>query len=122
MLKQLQTSLLAVGLAIGLATIPAVAQDKMADKKMSSMDKMSSMTTDEKAAMFDKMSSKDKMAAMKMGGHDASKMSAAEHTAMMDKMTAQEKADMFDKMPADKKMNMMKKGAKMKKDDAMAKP
>ena len=57
------------------------------------------------------------MAAMKMGGHDASKMSA------------QDKSDMFDKMSEDKRMKlmmghggMMHKGGKMDKMHKMEKP
>ena len=38
--------------------------------------KMEKISTEEKAALIDKMPSKDRMPAMKMGGHDASKMSA----------------------------------------------
>jgi hypothetical protein len=65
------------------------------------------MSADEKAAMFDKMSAHDKMSAMKMAGHDTSKMSSTERTDMMGKMSAQEKADAFDKMPMEKKMSAM---------------
>jgi hypothetical protein len=48
--------------------------------------------------MIDKMPVKDRTAAMKASGQNASKMSA------------QAKADMFDKMPMDTKMTMMMAG------------
>ncbi len=57
--------------------------------------KMEKISTEEKAALVDKMPSKDRMAAMKMGGHDASKMSA------------QDKSDLFDNMSEDKRMKLM---------------
>ena len=72
------------------------------------MDKMNSMSSDDKAAMFDKMSPKDQMSAMKMAGHDTGKMSHQEMMDSMGKMSAQDKAAMFDKMPMSKKMAMMK--------------
>jgi hypothetical protein len=98
MYKRIQTGLAAAALLSGLAIMPAFAQtsdekkmsddkmpgEKMHGKKMSHqemMDKMGKMTADDKAAMFDKMAEKDKMSAMKMGGHDMGKMS---HTEMMD--------------------------------------
>lgn len=126
MSKRMRMVFVVAGLTAGLGAIPMLAQDdsKMSDKKMSGkgmskksqMDMMDKMSADEKAAMFDKMSEKDRMAAMKMGGHDMGKMSSQEKMSMKDKMTAQEKADMFDKMPMDKRMSMMRKKSSMHSD------
>ena len=137
MRKKIQMTLAVAGLFSGLAITSAFAQTsddkKMSDDKMSGeqmsgkkmshqemMDKMNKMSVDDKAAMFDKMSEKDKMSAMKMGGHDMGKMS---HGEMMDmgKMSTQDKADMFDKMPMEKKMSMMKGGSMMHKGKKMDK-
>ncbi len=95
----------AMGLLAGVGVVPSFSQtadhshvDKMARAKMSRDEmiaKMGKMSTDDKAVMIDEMSAKDKRAAMKMSGHDTSKMSA------------QQKADMFDKMTIDKKISMM---------------
>jgi hypothetical protein len=117
MCKQLQMAFMAVALLFGLTTTTALAQSdktqtagKMSSKQM--MDKMSHMSTDDKAAMFDKMTTSNKMAAMKMAGHDMSKMSAKDRMDMMSKSSTQEKADMFDKMPMDAKMATMKMAMK----------
>ena len=127
MRKRLQTILAAAGLLCALAINPAFAapnQDgKMSDEKMSGkkmshqemMDKMDKMTGDDKAAMYDMMRTKDKMAAMKMAGHDMSKMSHQESMDMMAKMSTEDKAAAFDKMPMDKKMSMMQGGSMMHK-------
>jgi len=113
MCKQIQMAFLAIALLFGLTATTALAQSnktqagsKMSNKQM--MDKMNHMSTDEKAAMFDKMTNGEKMEAMKMAGHDMSKMSTQERMDMMSKMSTQEKADMFDKMPMDTKMATMK--------------
>ncbi|MGC2660217.1 MAG: hypothetical protein WA324_19840 [Bryobacteraceae bacterium] len=128
--RRLQVALATAGLLGVLAAASVFAQTsddkKMSDEKMSSdtmsgkkmsqkqmMDKMNAMSVDEKAAMFDKMSEKDKMSAMKMGGHDTGKMSHQETMDMMTKMSANDKAEMLDKMPMDKKMAMMRKDKKM---------
>ena len=111
MRRKLQTILATVGLLSGLAVVSASAQDKMSDSKMTHeqmMEKMKIMSPEQKAAMVDKMTEKDKMAAMKMSGHDMSKMSSSERMDMMGKMTTEDKAAMFDKMPMDKQMAMMK--------------
>lgn len=78
------------------------------------MDKMGTMSADDKATMFDQMTDKDKMSMMKMGGHDMGKMSHQESMDMMGKMSMQEKADMFDTMPMEKRMAMMKGGSMMR--------
>lgn len=94
----------AMGLLAGVGVVPSFSQtadhshvDKMAAKvsRDEMIAKMGKMSTDDKAVMIDEMSAKDKRAAMKMSGHDTSKMSA------------QQKADMFDKMTIDKKISMM---------------
>jgi hypothetical protein len=118
MRKRIGTALVAAGLFSGLAVIPAFAQDQstMSDGKMAGgkvshqqmMDKMNSMSADDKAAMFDKMAPKDQMSAMKMSGHDMGKMSHQEMMDSMSKMSAQDKAAAFDKMPTSKKMAAMK--------------
>ena len=124
----------ALTVSAAFAQTAAIPADKMSDSKMSDskmsgskmshhqmmMDKMNNMSAEDKAAMFDGMSAKNKMAAMKMSGHDASKMPASERMSMMGKMTSQEKADMFDKIPMEKKMSMMK-GGSMHKDKKMDK-
>lgn len=117
----MRTKLQAIGVAtallVSLAAVPTFAQDdhskmgKMSGTKMSHAEmvsKIDKMSVDDKAAIIDEMPAKDRMAAMKASGHDASKMSA------------QGKADMFDKMPMDTKMtmmmahdSMMQKGGKM---------
>jgi hypothetical protein len=117
MCKQLQMAFMAVALLFGLTATTALAQSNktQAASKMSSeqmMDKMSHMSTDEKAATFDKMTNSEKMEAMKMAGHDTSKMSTKERMGMMSKLSTQEKADMFDKMPMDTKMATMKMAMK----------
>jgi hypothetical protein len=111
MRRKLQTILAAVSLFGGLAIVSASAQDKMSDSKMTHeqmMDKMKTISPEQKAAMIDKMTEKDKMAAMKMSGHDMSKMSSSDRMDMMGKMTTEDKAAMFDKMPMDKQMAMIK--------------
>ena len=86
-----------------------MAGKSMANKMMDqqTMDKVDKMSMDQKAAMFDKMTEKDKMSAMKMAGHDMSKMSSTHRTDMMGKMSAHEKAGAFDKMPMEKKVSIM---------------
>ena len=99
-------------------TTDKMADDHMSGKKMTHqamMDKMNAMSTEDKAAMFDKMTEKDKMAAMKMAGHDMSKMHGTERMDHMSKMSADDKAAAFDKMPMEKKMTMMKGDAMMPK-------
>lgn len=126
--KRLATLVIALGMMGGLMAVSAApqnAEEKPSESKMSSehmkmhqqaMDKMSKMSTDDKAAMFDHMTDKDKMSAMKMAGHDMSKMSHQESMDMMSKMSAEEKAGVVDKMPDDKKMEMMNSMDKMKHD------
>jgi hypothetical protein len=126
MSKGIRIVLTAVGVLIALSLALAFAQtsdSKMAGKSMPGkmtdqqmMDKLDKMSTDEKAAMFDKMTAKDKMSAMKMAGHDTSKMSSTERLDMMGKMSAHEKADAFDKMPMEKKMSIMHHESTMHKD------
>ena len=116
--KQICTLFAAAALACTLTAGSGFAQatDKMADDHMSGkkmthqamMDKMNAMSNEDKAAMFDKMSEKDKMAAMKMAGHDMGKMHGNERMEHMSKMSVDDKAAAFDKMPMDKKMNLMK--------------
>ena len=112
MLTKLHAIVIATALLVGWAAVPVFAQEdhskmgKMFGTKMSHDEmvaKMDAMSTDDKAAMIDKMPAKDRMAAMKAAGQNASKMSA------------QGKADMFDKMPMDKKMTMMMAGGPMMK-------
>jgi hypothetical protein len=98
-----------------VSTAPAQTNATNSSSKMSNqqmMDKMSHMSTPEKAEMFDKMTNNDKMEAMKTAGHDMSKMSDKQRTDMMSKVTTEEKAEMFDKMPMDTKMTTMKKAMK----------
>jgi hypothetical protein len=126
MSKRIRIVMAAVGVLVALSLASAFAQtsdSKMAGKSMPGkmtdqqmMDKMDKMSTDEKAAMFDKMTAKDKMSAMKMAGHDTSKMSSTERMDMVAKMSAQEKADAFDKMPMEKKMSVMHHESTMHKD------
>jgi hypothetical protein len=106
--KQIQTAPAVLALLCGVAGSTAIAQanDTSAAGKMSNrqtMEKMRSMSTTQRAAMFDKMTSGDKMTAMKMTGHDMSKMS---------QLSTQQKADMFDKMPMDTRMATMKMAMK----------
>ena len=120
MSKRIRMALAVVGVLAALSIGTAFAQTKsMANKMMDQqmMDKVDKLPVDQKAAMFDKMTESDKMSAMKMAGHDMSKMSPTERTGMMGKMSAQEKADAFDKMPMEKRISvvhesMMGKGAK----------
>jgi hypothetical protein len=114
MYKRIQTTAALLGLTLGLAIVPAIAQSdsdsKMKSSKMATDDKMKSadkMSKEEKAAMFDKMSDKDKMEATKMAGHDMSKMSPKDRMAMTDKMSVDDKAMAYDKM----KMSKMDKAA-----------
>ena len=104
MRTKLQAIAVAAVVMASLTTMPVFAQEdhskmgKMSGTKMSHDEmiaKMDAMSTDDKAALIDKMPAKDRMAAMKAAGQNASKMST------------QGKADMFDKMPMDKKMTMM---------------
>ena len=90
---------------------------KMSDKDM--MDHMNKMSTADKASMYDKMTDKDKMAAMKMSGHDMAKMSSSDRMDMMGKTTDQQKADMLDKMPMAKKMSLMRGTGAMHKHSKM---
>jgi hypothetical protein len=117
MCKRLQMAFMAIALLLGLTATTALGQSntteaasKMSSKQM--MDKMSHMSTDEKAAMFDKMTNREKREAMKMAGHDMSKMSTKERMDTMSKLSTQDKADMFDKMPMDTKMATMKMAMK----------
>jgi hypothetical protein len=114
MYKRIQTTAALLGLTLGLAIVPAIAQSdsdsKMKSSKMATDDKMKSadkMSKEEKAAMFDKMSDKDKMEATKMAGHDMTKMSPKDRMAMTDKMSVDDKAMAYDKM----KMSKMDKAA-----------
>ena len=86
------------------------AADKMTSHQM--MDKLTHMSSAEEAAMFDKMTESEKMHAMKMAGHDMSKMSHQESTEMMGKVAPEQKAAMFEKMPMDTKMATMKMAMK----------
>jgi hypothetical protein len=117
MSKQFQMAFMALAVLFGLTATTALAQSdktqaasKMSSKQM--MDKMNHMSTDEKAAMFDKMTNSKKMEATKMAGHDMSKMSTTQRMDMMSKLSTQDKADMFDKMPMDTKMATMKMAMK----------
>jgi hypothetical protein len=113
---------------------PSEAASGNSGKKMSrqeATDKMSAMSTDDKAAMYDKMTQKQKMMAMKKSGqkmgHDGmmgggmGKKSGEKmgHDGMMggmgemSGMSNQEKADMFDKMPMSTKMDAMNGGSGM---------
>ena len=117
MSKRIRMVLAAVGVlaALSIGTMFAqTSESKMAGKSMANkmmdqqtMDKVDKMSMDQKAAMFDKMTEKDKMSAMKMAGHDMSKMSSTHRTDMMGKMSAHEKAAAFDKMPMEKKVSIM---------------
>jgi hypothetical protein len=117
MCKQIQMAFMVISMLCGITASTAFAQgtstnaaSKMSNQQM--MDKMNSMSTAEKAAMFDKMSHSDKMTAMKMAGHDMSKTSHQENMQMMSKLSTEQKADMFDKMPMDTKMATMKMATK----------
>ncbi len=120
MRKQIQMNLTVIALLCGVIVTEALAQKNVtsSSSKMSSqqmMDKLNHMSSPEKAAMFDKMTSNNKMEAMKKAGHDTSKMSHQERIEMMSKLTPEQKAEMFDKMPMDTKMATMRiamKGAK----------
>ena len=114
MRKRILTILGTAGLLSGLVISSALAQTSD-DKKMSgatekqamshqeTMDKMAALSTDEKAAIYDKTVNQ------KMPGKKS-------HPGMMGgmgKMSNQEKADMFDKMPMDQKMAAMNGGSGM---------
>ena len=110
---------LSIGTAFAQTSESKMALKSMANKMMDQqmMDKVDKLPVDQKAAMFDKMTESDKMSAMKMAGHDMSKMTPTERTGTMGKMSAQQKADAFDKMPMEKRVSvmqesMMGKGAK----------
>jgi hypothetical protein len=112
MRKQIEMTLTVIALLCGMMVTGALAQTTNSSSKMTSqqmMDKMSHMSSTDKAAMFDKMTNAEKMEAMKMGGHDTSKMSRQERTETMSKLTPEQKAGMFDKMPMDTKMATMRK-------------
>jgi hypothetical protein len=117
MFTKIQMAITFVALLCGVTASTARAQPnatsaatKMSNKQM--MDKMNSMSTAEKAAMFDKMTTNDKMTATKMAGHDMTKMSHKEKMETMNHLSTQEKADMFDKMPMDTKMGTMRMAMK----------
>ena len=80
------------------------ATGKQAMSHQETMDKMAALSTDEKAAIYDKTTQKHKMSGKK-----------SEHGMMsgMGKMSNQEKADMFDKMSMDEKMAAINGGSGM---------
>jgi hypothetical protein len=86
MRKQINVVLTIVSLFSSVAVVSAwaqtsdnkMSQEKMSGTKMTHQQKMDKMSADDKAAMFDRMTEKDRMASMKMSGHDMAKMSSSE--------------------------------------------
>ena len=128
MCKRILWVLAAAGLVSGLAFASPLAQNgddkKMSDdktpgaasKNMShkeAMDKMSAMSEDEKAAMFDKTTQRQKMSAMKMSGNQMGGEGMSGGMTKISDLSAKQKADMFDKMPIGVKMSAMHGGSAM---------
>ena len=100
MFIRIKDSAMLAGLGLALSLSPNIAAQtdpsmKKTDK-MSKADKMD-MSTDDKAMAFDKMTDKQKMAALKMSGHDMSTTPEADRPTALSKLTNQDKADAYDK-------------------------
>lgn len=112
MKKKIQTGLALAGIALGIAITPVLAHSandsKVKASAMSSKAKMmeiDKMSTEDKAALFEKLSDSGKNAATKMAGHDMGKMSAHDRMAMTEKMSVEDKAMSYSKIAKSKHLD-----------------
>jgi hypothetical protein len=117
--KTIQNGIILTGITLGLAIAPMTAQSDGSSKmsKMgakTTMMEVDKMSTEQKAALFDKLSDLDKNMATKMAGHDMSRMSSQERMAMTEKLSVDDKAMSYSKLAMSKHMDKTDKMAMKK--------